>query len=185
MQRNMNPKMMFSISLIALISGCGGSDDGNNNSLVPDNELIISEDETNTTELEGTWLKSCSAVDENDPDTLYDIVEATFNNNKFNSSIYNYIDSHCTTALSFSPNPTSSGVFSLGGQIITSGGVESTIIDTHIDTFDGAPFIIDEFSIYYLDNNTLYFGNDNNANDGLSEATRPDTINYDRIFIRQ
>ena len=109
MQRNMNPKMMFSISLIALISGCGGSDDGNNNSLVPDNELIISEDETNTTELEGTWLKSCSAVDENDPDTLYDIVEATFNNNKFNSSIYNYIDSHCTTALSFSPNPTANG----------------------------------------------------------------------------
>ena len=177
---------MFAISLIALISGCGGSDDGNNNSPVADNELIVSEDETSTTtELEGTWLKSCSAVDQNDPDTLYDIVEVKFNNNKVNSSIFNFTDSHCTTSLSFSPNPTSSGVFSLGEQIITSGGVESIIIDTHIDTFDGAPFIIDEFSIYYLDNNTLYLGDTTGVKDGLTTANRPDSIDYNRIFIRQ
>lgn len=171
----MERKMMFAISLIALISGCGGSDDGNNNE----------DGASTTTELEGTWLKSCSAVDQNDPETLYDIVEAKFNNNKFSSSILNFTDSHCTTPLSFSPNPTASGIFSLGETVIASDGVESVLIDTHIDTFDGAPFIIDEFNIYYLDNNTLYLGDDNNANDGLSEATRPDTINYDRIYIRQ
>jgi hypothetical protein len=177
----MKQKIICIISLVALISGCGGGSGSSN-----DNELTEpSSNDNELTELEGTWLKTCSAVDLNDSETLYDIIELKFVNNEINSSILNFTDPQCSTSLSISPNPTSSGEFSLGGQVTTSGGLQSTKIDTSIDTFNGAPFLIDEFGIYFIDNNTVYFGDKNGVNDGSTPDLRPISLDYNRIFIRQ
>lgn len=108
----MKKKMTCLLLLMACVSGyesaIGGvsRDDG---SVVHENKGNVSSD------LDGTWLKSCGAVDQHDPETLYDIIELSFSGNEFSSSILNFTDPQCLASLSFSPNPTASGVFIVGG----------------------------------------------------------------------
>ena len=140
---------------------------------------------SSVTTLEGTWIKACGIADPNDPDSHSDIVTTTFSGNQLDSNIENYQDAACTVPLPVAPNPTSSGTFTVGDTLTTTGGLQATEIDSHIDTFNGAPFVIDEFTIFYIDGNSLFLGDDSGALDALSDATRPDTLNFNREFIRQ
>ncbi len=162
----------------AVVSGCGGgSSDG-----------VISRGDSDTglvTELEGKWVKSCGAVDQADSETLYDIVELTFINNKLSSNIRNFIDSDCFMPYSDSPNPKANADFRIGDKIITLNGPEATEIDSHIEKSEGAPFIANEFDVYHINNDRLYFGDTNGENDGSTAALRPVSLNYNRIYMQQ
>lgn len=171
-------KIIFPLVLSVTIAGCGGeTSDG-----------VIGRDDGDTglaTELEGVWLKACGSVDESDSETLHDIVELTFTNNKVSSSIRNFIDSDCLIPYSDSPNPKAIAEFEIGDEIIAEGGLEVTEIDSQIDRSEGAPFIANAFDIYLITNGDLYFGNSNCFNDGSTAALRPDVVNYNRLFERQ
>jgi len=180
----MKKKMTCLLLLMACVSGyesaIGGvsRDDG---SVVHENKGNVSSD------LDGTWLKSCGAVDQHDPETLYDIIELNFSGNEFSSSILNFTDPQCLASLSFSPNPTASGVFIVGGSVMTDDGEAGTEIDTHIDMFNGAPFDIDDFGVYLIDGDNLYFGDvdGEGEDDGSAPDLRPSSLDYNRAFIRQ
>jgi len=58
-------------------------------------------------------------------------------------------------------------------------------MDTHITQFNGAPFDIDDYSLYYLDEDIVYFGDTEGFKDGSSNALRSDTIDFNRAFYRQ
>lgn len=166
------------IPTLFFLHGCGGS------SSAPDLS-IGTPINNNTTELEGTWKKSCSQADLSDPDSHYDIVTLTFAGNEFFSDIENYEDSTCATPLDISPNPTASGTFELGAQITATDGTQAREIDSHIDTYDGAPFIIDDYAIYRIDTDILYSSDNSGLDDGSSPARRPHTLDYTRSFYRQ
>lgn len=171
-------KTMSILVLAVVVSGCGGeSSDSMVSTKETDNGLV--------TELEGQWLKSCGSVDQNDNETLYDIVELTFTNNKISSSIRNFTDSNCSQPYQDSPNPKSSSYFQTGDKVIVPGGLESTEIDSQINRSEGAPFIANEFDIYYISDNVLYFGDSNGVNDGSIAARRPVELNYNRRYDRQ
>ena len=171
-------KTMCIAVLAAVVSGCGGgSSDG-----------VIKRGDSDTglvTELEGKWVKSCSAVDQADSETLYDIVELTFINNKVHSSIHNFIDSDCSVPFSKSLNPKASADFRIGDKVMISGGQEATEIDSHIERSEGAPFIANEFDVYLISNDRLYFGDTNGDNDGSMATLRPQSLNYNRRYIEQ
>jgi len=153
-----------------------------------ENSLITPTTDTDTSgsgSLSGTWLKPCGSVDNTDPDSLYDIVEVTLTGSSFSSSILNYIDPSCSTLLSMAPNPTSSGTHTTGENFTTTGGLTATEMDTHITQFNGAPFDIDDYSLYYLDEDIVYFGDTEGFKDGSSNALRSDTIDFNRAFYRQ
>lgn len=195
-------KLLLSIVLCSWLVSCGGgsssSDDSENNTLSGDNIINgdnggetgenVSEEAGNSSEssgevsvLEGNWLKSCGPVD----DTHYDIVSIHFQNNQFMSNIENYEDATCTVPLSFSPNPTADGTFTLGNMFVTSGGLEATEIESNITQFNGAPFIIDEYDIFYIDGDNLYFGDVSGVNDASTPELRPNTLDFFGVFVRQ
>ncbi len=169
---------MSIIVLAVVVSGCGG---GGSDSVIGSKET----DTSLVTELEGQWLKSCGPVDQNDNETLYDIVELTFTNNNLSSSIRNFIDSNCLQPYQDSPNPKASADFQVGDKLTVSGGVEATEIDSQIDRSEGAPFVANEFGIYYINSNNLYFGDSNGVKDGATAARRPVSLDYNRIYVRQ
>jgi hypothetical protein len=168
--------------LIFLVTqGCGGS--SSNDSQAPSSQNQGSGNQS--TELEGSWLKSCGVADPTDPSSHYDIVTISFSGNSFNSDIKNYTDAGCSTPLAFSPNPTASGTFIVGNSVALAAGGSATQIDTHINTYNGAPFDIDTYGIFRIDTDTLYMEDDTGALDGSSPALRPDSLDFNRPFIRQ
>lgn len=173
------------ILMIALTYGCGGSssneEDTDSNTDASGNPGAGNQ----STELEGSWRKSCSASDETDPDTFYDIVTLTFAGNGFGSSIENFVDANCSNPLPAAANPTASGTFTMGNSVSLSDGNSATQLDTHIDTYNGAPFVIDDYSIFLIDNNILYLGADDDIFDGSSTMLRSQTLDYNRQFLRQ
>ncbi|TCS38749.1 hypothetical protein [Reinekea marinisedimentorum] len=178
----MNNKFISFLASAVLISGCGSEGGSTVDEAVPS---TVENNTPSTTELEGSWLKSCSAVDQEDPETLYDIVALEFTGSTFSSSIQNYTDSSCLTSFDYAPNPTSSGYFSLGSDVTTSGGLQATEIDTHIEIYNGAEFDIDEYTIYYIDGTALYVGDDSGINDASSAELRPNALNFERVFVKQ
>jgi hypothetical protein len=178
-------KYLF-ILMVALTYGCGGSssndDDGDSDG---DNTGNSGSDSNQATELEGTWRKSCGAIDQSDPGTFYDIVTLTFSGNGFSSSIENYTDASCSSPLPMSANPTASGTFTLGTSVSLSGGNSATQLDSHITTYNGAPFDIDDYTIYLINNSTLYLGAEDDVFDGSSPSLRSQDLDYDRAYSRQ
>ncbi len=173
-------RIKFSLLMLSLfiITACGGG--GSN---TPANTVNIV---STPTVLEGSWKKSCSVSDPLDPGTTYDIITLSFTGNSFTSDIKNYSDSLCTTPFSYAPNPTASGYIEIGNQVTTTGGLNATELDSHITTFNGAPFIEDDYTIFIIQNNVLLMADDyDDILDGSTAQLRPDTINTNRQFIRQ
>lgn len=173
----------------ALMAGCGGggngsdlkkdgvnttpdsgSPDGNENNVpvTPSDQITV---------LEGTWKKQCGHVE---GEAHYDIVTVSFTRGQLTTSIENYIDSRCITPLQEAPNPTSSGNFALGEDVLLSTGLTATELDTHVTQFDGADFDINEYNIVYIDNNMLLTG----EGEADSPEQRPTSLDYDRPFYR-
>ena len=152
-----------------VIVGCGTSDTNGKGTM---------------TVLEGTWVKQCNALNQADPNTYYDVITLTFVGNNFESNILNYTDPGCTIPDTLIPNPSASGTFTVGDTVITTGGLNAIEIDSHNEHTSGATFN-DQFIIFYIDGNTLYFGNANGVNDGSTPEMRPNTLNFDRSFERQ
>ncbi len=171
--------LTFFLSTLFL-SGCGGSS-GNSSASPTD----ITQPGSQVSDLEGSWYKSCGAVDPTDANTHYDIVTLTFSGNEFYSEIENYEDGNCLTPLAIAPNPTASGTFELGSLVTTTNGAQATEIDTHIDTYNGASFTIDDHDIYRIDTDILYLGEEDSVYDGSSPALRPQTLDFTRPFYRQ
>lgn len=168
------------------ISACGGD-----NSTENDNLNDATPTDTTPTVLEGTWFKGCGiGLGENssDPDAFYDEITLTFTGNKAESLINNFADASCTIPYFISPEVTAKGVFSIGDQFITDSGLTARQIDDHVTEYQGALFDINTYGLFYIDptdSNRLLFGDDNGTLDGLSPATRPTALNFDRIYIKQ
>jgi len=160
-----NPYWLIVITIS--LSACNDDNNSNPNSNEP-------------TVLEGTWRKPCGSMDSH-----YDVITQTFTGNRFESDIRNYTDSNCLNPLSGAPNPTASGTLNIGNVINTTGGLKANELDTHIDTSNGAPFDEDDYTIFYIDTNMLYLGDDTGILDGSSPALRPDTLDASRIYERQ
>ncbi|MGK0524140.1 MAG: hypothetical protein ACI92N_001779 [Pseudomonadales bacterium] len=179
-------KRMVMCTLVSvLMAGCGDGGNGSNLESVNEDTGSSGEGEDNgtitpgdqITALEGTWKKQCGNVD---GESHYDIVTVSFTQGTFTTSIENYIDSGCTTPFQEAPNPISSGVFSLGEDVLLSEGVTATEFNTHVTQFNGADFEINEYDIVYINNNVLYAG----LESGSSPELRPTSLNYNRQFYR-
>ena len=168
----------YTVFFVLLVQGCGGSSSTNTTNIqnTPSNQ---------TTELEGVWRKPCGPNDPTDPDTHYDIVTLTFSGSNFESDIENYSDALCNTAFPLSPNPTAEGTFTLGSTLTSLGGTDATEIDSHIDTFNGAPFQINDYGIFRIDGDTLYLEKDDDILDGSSSVLRNIELDYNRAYQRQ
>jgi hypothetical protein len=178
-------KNLTAVVVFALIaSACGGGNAADTNPGVNN-----SPDKPNTgavTVFEGEWYKPCGLADDNGPFAVYDVVTLTFVGNTFHSDIRNYTDSNCTTVFSQSANPTASGTFTLSNVVITTtGGLQATEFTSRITATTGGPFENDDYDIYYISVDTLYFGNTKGVKNGTSLALRPDTLDFNRSFIRQ
>lgn len=174
------------ILLIAVTYGCGGGSSSSEEDSGSDgNNSGNSGSGNQSTELEGVWKKSCGISDATDPDSFHDIITLTFTGNGFNSDIENFEDAGCQIPLALSPNPSASGTFILGNSVSLAGGNSATQLDTHIVTYNGAPFEIDDYTIYLIDNNILYLGADDDVFDGSSAMLRSQTLDYNRPYIRQ
>lgn len=178
-------KVLVCTLVSALMAGCGGgsngsdleknnpdtasgSDSSDSGAVTPTNQVTV---------LEGTWKKQCGPVE---GEEHHDIVTVTFTRSEFTSSIENYTDTSCTNPLEMAPNPTASGNFTLGEDVLLSDGITAIELDTHITQFDGAPFDINEYNIAYIDNDSLYFG----EGEADSPQQRPTSLDYDRPFFR-
>ena len=135
--------------------------------------------------LEGSWKKSCSPNDPLDPDSLYEVITLSFTGNRFTSDIKNYSNSLCTIPSSYSQNPTASGYTVFGNQVTTTGGLNATELDTHITIYNGAQFVVNDYTIFVIENDILLMGDDDGRLDGSTALLRPDTIDTIRQFIRQ
>ncbi len=166
-----------------LLAGCGDGGGGDEDPATDD------EQGAGKTILEGVWKKSCGinkGGTPSDPDvSFYDVITLTFSGNRFSSDIRNYSDADCSIPLAGASNPTAKGTFVLGGTITTTGGMQATEIDSHVTEYSGAPFQADEFGIVYVSGDTLYNGDDSGGADGTTPDLRPDTLDFERKFIRQ
>ncbi len=110
-----------------------------------------------TSPLEGSWVRHCQIADAADPESHYDIIRLKFSGDSFISDIKNFTDPQCKTPFKYAPNPTATGKFSIGSSLENSQGETVVEIDTHITTFNGAPFDIQQFEVFLLKENKLYF----------------------------
>jgi len=171
-------KSAATIALALVATACGGGDSIPTAALTPTNGTA--------TVFEGEWYKPCGLADDNGPVVVYDVVTVTFRGNTFHSDIKNYIDSNCSITFSQYPNPTATGTFALSDVVITTtSGLQATEFVSHISTSSGASFDNDDYDIYYLSADTLYFGDTKGTEDGTCAALRPDTLNFNRGFIFQ
>lgn len=182
-------KVLVCTLVSALMTGCGGGGSGSDPENTNPNTASGSESPEETkgggaitptnqaTVLEGTWRKQCGPVE---GEEHYDIVTVTFTRSEFTGSIENYTNPGCTTPLQMAPNPTSSGILTVGEDLLLSTGLTATELDTHITQFNGAPFEIDDYTIFYIDNDTLYLG----EGEADSPQQRPTSLDYDRPFYR-
>jgi hypothetical protein len=170
-------KFLLGVILCFSIISCG-SDGGSSDDI---GNVNVGSVNNSATVLEGRWLKSCSPVD----DSHYDIVSITVSSNQFMSDIENYEDAVCTVPLSFSPNPTSDGTLTIGDALLTTGGLDATEVVTNITHFNGAPFILNAYDIFYIDGDNLYFGDVNGDGDTSTPDLRPSTLDFTAVFVRQ
>ncbi|OOV88160.1 hypothetical protein [Oceanospirillum linum] len=184
-------KLIVLFAMVTILAACGGgssstgsdSTSGGSGSDTGSGGDAGSGGETGTV-LDGVWVKSCGPVDPSDPETLYDIVTATFSGNNFTSNIKNYLDAGCSIPMSEAPNPIAEGVFSIGAEVTTSSGVVAQELDSHVTRYSGADFDTYTYTIFTIEGNVLYMGDDNGFNDGTTSALRPTAMNYNRAFYK-
>lgn len=150
-------------------------------------EVVDSGGDGDVTELEGTWVKPCGIGYREVPEAPYhyDVVEIVFTGSSFASDIKNYEDSSCTQPISYAPNPTSSGTFSLGGEVMTESGIMARELDSHITIFDGAEFDVDNFTIYAIETGTLYMGKQTPEKDESTPELRETALDFERAYFAQ
>ncbi|WP_417597694.1 hypothetical protein [Oceanospirillum sp.] len=186
-------KLIVLFAMVTMLAACGGGssstesgstggDAGSDTGSGGDTDSGSGDD--TSTVLEGVWVKSCGAVDPSDPETLYDIVTATFSGSNFTSNIKNYLDASCSIPMSEAPNPIAEGVFSIGAEVTTSSGVVAQELDSHVTRYSGADFDTYTYTIFTIEGNLLYMGDDNGFNDGTTSALRPTAMNYNRPFFK-
>ena len=192
----MNRGVLFlGMIAVAFLQACGGGSSSNTKEGLSSTNAdalssVVSSESSSSTpaqaaELEGVWKKFCGAADLSDPDTHYDIITVTFSGNTLFSSIENYEDASCSVALSFAPNPTASGTFSIGNSVTLIDATQAMELDSHINTYNGAEFKIDEYGLYRIEGDVVYFEDDTEVKDGSTPELRPNTLNYNRPFYRQ
>jgi len=171
-------KKLTSLTLLLLsatiLTACGGGDGVGDNS---DSDSQYSDLLAN---VQGVWVKSCGPVD--DDGEIYDIITITLDQNRGFSDIKNYVDSDCSTPLEFSPNPQASYTFDIVGTVTTTDGLEAIAVNSQILTFNGAPFDAREYDIIFVEGDNFYSGLEGA---GLTPEERPDSIDFDRLFVRQ
>lgn len=133
--------------------------------------------------LAGTWLKACGPAMDG---THYDIVQLQFDASTFNSSIQNFTDPGCTAPFPASPNPTARGTVRLGQSVTATGGEQVIEVDTHITSFNGAPFDITEYGVIQLVDGGFYLAQtDPSGNGGTTPAARLMRLDRSRLYARQ
>ncbi|HOY23645.1 MAG TPA: hypothetical protein PK002_10855 [Cellvibrio sp.] len=136
---------------------------------------------TASSPLNGVWFRDCAMENPGEPDTLYDTVRLTFEGDKVSSNIKVYEDSKCLTPFVHAPNPTASGKFVIGKTFTSSTGEVVTEINIQINRHNGAPFDVKTYDIFYLNGNKLYL-----SSEGAEEPrTRPDTLDFDRVYRKE
>lgn len=168
---------------VLVIAACGGdSRSGKANKDPVNDEGKVGSDETM---LDGVWVKECGPVDEAEGDSFYDVVTLTFQGNKFHSDIKNFMDASCTTPLEGAPNPTGSGDFFIGDEVVAESGLLAHEINTHITEYNGAEFDIYDYTMFRVETNKLYLGKDSEENDGESPEARNRSLDFERIYYKQ
>lgn len=181
-------KKILAFTLVStLMAGCGGGSDGgdqSSNNLGNGSGSGSSQGGNDNasgtgeaTVLEGTWRKPCGPVPGQEH---HDIVTFTSTGNTFTTSIENYSDASCTNPYEYAPNPTASGTFTLGDDVLLSDGVTATEHDSHITQFNGSPFILDDYNIIYIQGDMLYIG----EGEADTPEQRPTTLDYNRPYYR-
>lgn len=192
--------LFFIFSSTILLSACGsssGSDNSANSrsaissstassvssSLSSSNNSfssLISSSSGNISALIGTWSRDCAEENPGEADTLYDTVKLTFEDSAAHTDINVYEDSACTIPFLHAPNPTASGTYTIGDSFTSVEGLEVIELDTHITEMNGAEFDILEYTIFYIDGNRLYMGE--NSDDSQD---RPTSLDFIRVFYKQ
>ena len=150
--------------------------------------------------LEGDWLRACGVTDTDDPDSTFSVTMLNVVDAVATERELRYEDEACQVPAS----PTLLSPADLSGtySVTLSGGTTETSLGTaaHLDaTFlnveiDGVSFDAEQlrelglngsFNIALIDGSELYFGDlDPDDLDGLTPATRPDTLDL-RPYVRQ
>jgi len=166
--------MKISIILIILtfmLLACGG---GNNNNNINETKTV----------LEGTWVAPCKALNETDPNTLYDKHTNIFSKNRFKAIYTIFTDSGCT--IISKSNPTIiSGTFSIGKEVITTGGLKANEIDSHSELINDKPNDNYNYTIFNINQNRLYLGKTINEKDASTSTLRHDTLDLTNFHEQQ
>jgi hypothetical protein len=185
-------KLITVFALSMLLTACGGGGGGNDNTDATDsnsnadntnsNSETVNNNDSNPTQsavlVGNTWnlcnqfTGSSTQFPQVFTETEYFAMYNTFTNNSCSGSPY-------------TASEITSGTYTLGNTVVTSGGFSATEIDFHVTSAFGAPLPpADQYTlydIYYVDNDTLYYG-DVRAE---SAAERPETINFDDAYIKE
>jgi len=151
-------KVLIIILSITAIASCGG----NSNQTSP---------------LEGTWAEACNSLGDYFVNT-----KVTFSGNTSSTSSEIYTDSNCTES---SESTILKGTVLIGEAVATSDGITATELDFTATEFNGSPYDDKSYDIFYIENNILYSGKEDNINDGTTESLRPVSLDFTREFIKQ
>ena len=144
-----------------------------------------------TTELEGSWQSDCGSLNLGFPASA-DFTE-TYDGRLYSYTLNGYENDTCMgTPVVVTRNE---GYFYIGNQVPTDSGSTATEVELNIvtasqegqagtiaDNLTGFSPGEDFFDIYYLDGNSLYYGDWAAVNDPL--ADRPTDIYFDRFMTR-
>lgn len=164
-------------SFLLTLSACGSGGDSTEKSTTASDS---NGNGTATTQLDGVWFKDCYAEDASDPETFYETIEVTFSKGNIASDIHIYTDSLCTSPMPLAPNPTASGTFTIGSSFTSGDGITVQELDSHITEANGAPFDEYSYTIFYIDGDQLYVGED-----AETPEERPTMLDFTEAFIKQ
>lgn len=144
----------------------------------------------------GTWVRACTADDPSDAETEYSTSVAVFTTESASITDNAYTDSGCTVAAG-------PAVFVIDYSLEFPGGTTATSLGdaAHINvtpesaTIDGQPLsgvfasFVDlnktQYDLLLIANDMLYAGDTDGDLDGSSEATRPDALDTEFVYIRE
>jgi hypothetical protein len=188
--RNMH-KPLTVLILTLLLTACGGgggdsdttssnndAEDTNNNS---ESESISNDDTdaTQTSALANNTWNQCNEFAATSSEFPQIFGETTYV-----AKTNTYLNNNCSGAPDTSSEVTS-GTYTIGKSVVTTGGFNATEIDFHVTGAFGEELPEEAhytlYDIYYIDNDVLYYGDLR----GESESNRPDTINFDDAYIQE
>lgn len=152
-------------------------------------------------ELQGTWNRECRPFDEDEPDGSFEKSTFTVEGNDFQTNTTVYQDSGCTTELTRGFLQAGSSFQTYGTLGRPAGSAETPMgtaafIDLSTDrhTIDNQPIIASlqgffqpetGYSIVVVNGNQFFLGDESGGQDGESAASRPTSLDTDRLYTRQ